>query len=314
VFTSRSLRRALPLTALTATALFTAVACGDGGSGSDGTRVAAAFYPMAWLSERVGGPEVSVDTLTRPGAEPHDLELTPRQIADLGESDLVVYVKGLQPAVDEAVHERAEDRALDAASAVKTLPQPAEDEHAHEEGDGHGHEETSYDPHVWLDPARMATIATALGERLAKADSAHAETYRANAKALAAQLTTLDGEFQSGLKSCRQRTMVTAHAAFGYLADRYGLKQVPVAGIDPGSEPSPARLAELTREIKENGATTVFTETLVSPKVAQALAREAGVRTATLDPVEGLAEGSRADYLSIMRQNLQTLRTALECS
>ncbi|SEG60290.1 zinc transport system substrate-binding protein [Thermomonospora echinospora] len=313
--TCRSLRRALSLTALTATALLTATACGGGdGPGSDGTRVAAAFYPMAWLSERVGGSEVSVDTLTKPGAEPHDLELTPRQIADLGESDLVVYVKGLQPAVDKAVREHAGDHALDAAATVRTLPPPAEGEHAHEEGDGHGHEETSYDPHVWLDPSRMATIATALGERLAKTDPAHAGTYRANAKTLAGQLTALDEEFRTGLDGCKRRAMVTAHAAFGYLADRYGLEQVSVAGIDPAAEPSPGRLAELTHEIRENGATTVFTETLVSPKVAQALAREAGVRTATLDPVEGLADGSRGDYLSIMRQNLRTLRTALECS
>ncbi|WP_233358603.1 metal ABC transporter substrate-binding protein [Thermomonospora amylolytica] len=322
MFTFRALRRisprsALPMTVLSA-ALLAATACGGGseaGSGS-GTRVIAGFYPMAWLSEQVGGTAVSVDTLARPGAEPHDLELSPRQIAELGEADLVVYVKGLQPAVDQAVSERAKDRGLDAASAVRTLPPPAEGEHGHEHEDehGHGHDEGSYDPHIWLDPSRMATIATALGERLAKADPANAAAYRAGARTVAGRLTALDGEFQAGLKNCERRTMVTAHAAFGYLADRYGLEQVPIAGVDPTAEPSPQRLAELTHEIRENGATTVFTETLVSPKVAQALAREAGVRTATLDPVEGLADGSRDDYVSIMRKNLQTLRTALDCA
>ncbi|HEX2315268.1 MAG TPA: metal ABC transporter substrate-binding protein [Thermomonospora sp.] len=318
MFTSRTLRRVLPAALAAVTLTATAACGGDSGSGGDGdgdgTRVVAGLYPMAWLSEQVGGPDASVDLLTRPGAEPHDLELTPRQIAELGEAALVVYVGGLQPAVDKAVAERAKDKGLDAASVVKTLPPPAEDGHGHgHDEDGHEHE-GEHDPHVWLDPSRMATIATALGDRLAKADPAHADAYRANARALTARLTALDGEFREGLKSCKQKTMVTAHAAFGYLADRYGLRQVSIAGIDPNNEPSPKRLAELTHEIEETGATTVFTETLVSPKVAQTLAREAGVRTATLDPVEGLAEGSRGDYLSIMRTNLTTLRTALSCS
>ncbi|REE99321.1 metal ABC transporter substrate-binding protein [Thermomonospora umbrina] len=314
MFSSRRLRRVLPLTALAATTLIASTACGGGSdSAGDGTRVVASFYPLAWLSEQVGGAEVSVDTLTKPGAEPHDLELTPRQIAGLGEAGLVVYIKGLQPAVDKEIG-RAKNDALDAASVVKTLPPPAEDGHGDEHGEEGHEDEASYDPHVWLDPSRMAAIATAVGERLAGADTAHAATYRANAKALAGRLTALDGEFRAGLKSCKLKSMVTAHAAFGYLADRYGLTQVSIAGIDPNSEPSPKRLAELTHEIKDNGATTVFTETLVSPKVAQTLAREAGVRTATLDPVEGLAEGSRDDYLSIMRKNLTTLRTALSCS
>jgi len=295
-------------------ALLAVAACGGGSRTDSGTRVIAGFYPMAWLSEQVGGAAVSVDTLAGPGAEPHDLELTPRQIAALSEADLVVYVKGLQPAVDQAVSKHAEDHGLDAASLVRTLPPPDTGGRHDEEREGSEHERTSFDPHLWLDPSRMATVATALGERLAEVDPDHAADYRAGAETTAARLTALDREFQAGLKGCRRRTMITAHAAFGYLADRYGLEQVPVAGVDPAAEPSPRRLAELTRTIRETGAGTVFTETLVSPKVAQALAREAGVRTAVLDPVEGLAEGSRDDYVSLMRKNLQTLRTALDCA
>lgn len=311
MFTFRPLRRILSSAALAAVPLLAATACG-GGSASGGTEVVAGHYPMAWLSEQVGGEGVTVRTLARPGAEPHDVELTPRQIADIGRADLVVYIKGLQPAVDKAVGERAADRALDAASAVRPLPLPDTDGHEHDRD--HDHERgASYDPHLWLDPSRMAALATALGERLAKADPAGAAGYRANAEATAERLTALDEEFQAGLRGCKQRTMVTAHAAFGYLADRYGLRQIPIAGIDPAGEPSPGRLAELTGQVRRTGVTTVFTETLVSPKVAQTLAREAGVRTATLDPVEGLAEGSGDDYLSLMRKNLQTLRTALEC-
>lgn len=328
MFSSRALRRLSPRSVLSATvlsaALLTATACGEGSPPGSGTRVIAGFYPMAWLSEQVGGKAVSVETLAGPGAEPHDLELTPRQIAAIAKADLVVYVKGLQPAVDQAVSERAEDRGLNAASVVRTLPPPAAHEHgrqdaehdgpAHEDSHEHTHAKESFDPHLWLDPSRMATLATALGERLAKVDPDDAATYRAGAKAAAERLNALDREFQTGLQSCKRRTMITAHAAFGYLADRYGLEQVSVAGVDPAAEPSPQRLAELTRAIRENGATTVFTETLVSPKVAQALAHEAGVRTAVLDPVEGLVEGSRDDYVSLMRKNLQALRTALDCT
>jgi zinc transport system substrate-binding protein len=311
VFTSPVLRRAVPLT-LAGTLFLPAAGCGGGGGndGADRAAITAGFYPMAWLAEEVGGAAVAVRTLTKPGAEPHDLELAPRQLAELGKAKLVIYVKGLQPAVDEAVQQHAEDRGLDAASLVKTLPPPAD---GHEAADGHEQPEAGHDPHIWLDPARMATVASKLGERLAEADPGQAAAYRANAKALAAELGKLDTEFSTGLRDCPRKSIVTAHAAFGYLADRYGLTQISIAGIDPQSEPSPKRLAELTHEVRDSGATTVFTETLVSPKVAETLAREAGVRTATLDPVEGVAEGSGADYLSLMRQNLRTLRTALSC-
>ncbi|WP_233510789.1 metal ABC transporter substrate-binding protein [Actinomadura craniellae] len=318
MFSSTCFRLFAPWTALTAALLTTATACGGDTGGASGdatgtTRVIGSFYPMAWLAERVGGGDVSVTTLTKPGAEPHDLELTPRQIGEISDARLVVYIKGVQPAVDKAVDQQARGRALDAASAVKTLPPPAADAHGHGEGEHDEGEELSYDPHLWLDPSRLATVATALGTRLAAADPGRATTYRANAAKLARELNTLDGEFKAGLAQCRQKTIVTAHAAFGYLADRYGLKQISIAGVDPGNEPSPKRLAELTHEIEHTGATTIFTETLVSPKVAEALAREAKVRTAVLDPVEGLAEGAKGDYLSVMRTNLRTLRGALGC-
>ncbi|GAA4229539.1 zinc ABC transporter substrate-binding protein [Actinomadura meridiana] len=309
--------RAFPAGALALAGLalagLTACAAADAGGPPGTTRVIASFYPMAWLTERVGGADVSVRTLTEPGAEPHDLELTARQVASVEDAGLTVYVKGLQPAVDDAVHGHAKGRSLDAAAVVRTLPPPGEtdDEETH---DGLRHAESSHDPHVWLDPNRMATIATALGDRLATADPAHASDYRQRAASTAAELTTLDHQFRDGLKTCARREIITAHAAFGYLADRYSLRQIPVAGVDPSSEPSPKRMAELTRRVASTGATTVLTETLVSPKVARSLAREAGVRTAVLDPVEGIEDGSTADYMTIMRDDLRTLRSALECS
>ncbi|TYK48484.1 zinc ABC transporter substrate-binding protein [Actinomadura decatromicini] len=290
-------------------------ACADAGAGvpPGTTVVVASFYPVAWLAERVGGGDVAVRTLTEPGAEPHDLELTARQVASVEDADQTVYVKGVQPAVDDAVKGHAKGRSLDAASLVETLPPPGETDDA-EAHDGVRHAESPYDPHIWLDPSRMATVATALGERLAAADPAHAAGYRRRAGDTAAALGALDRAFRDGLRTCARRDVVTAHAAFGYLADRYGLRQLPVAGVDPSSEPSPRRMAALTRRVAASGATTIFTETLVSPKVARSLAREAGVRTAVLDPAEGVADGAAADYLTIMQGNLRALRPALECT
>jgi len=292
-------------------AVLATAACGGGSSTADGrTEITASFYPVAWLAERVGGGHADVSVLTRPGSEPHDLELSPRQVAEITETGLAVYIKGLQPAVDDAVAQHAKDRSLDLTTLVKPLP--ASDGHGHEGEEDHEHE-GGYDPHLWLDPSRMAVAATGLGERLAKADPEHAEDYRANAAKTAGELEALDGEFKDGLAKCERDTIVTAHAAFSYLADRYGLKQVAIAGLDPDSEPSPRRMAELSDLIRRLGVTTVFTETLASPKLAQTLAGGAGVRTAVLDPVEGVKEGSGDDYLTVQRRNLEALRTALGC-
>lgn len=266
--------------------------------------VAAAFYPLAWLAGQVAGPDLTVENLTKPGAEPHDLELTPRQVINVGESKLAFYVKGVQPAVDRAVREHAKHHALDAESLVTTLPAP-QDEVA-----GHG----ARDPHLWLDPQRFATVATALGARLAEIDAKNAAGYRARAAQVVTRLNALDTEFRTGLRDCRRTDIITGHSAFGYLADRYGLTQVGVTGLDPESEPSPQRIAELTGLVRRTGATTVFTETLTSPKIADTLAQEAGVRTEVLDPVEGVKAGSHDDYFSIMRRDLGVLRTALGCS
>ncbi|MDP4507253.1 metal ABC transporter substrate-binding protein [Nonomuraea turcica] len=306
---------------LAGAALLTTAACGSGAaetptSGSAQTsassakpEVVAAFYPLQWLTEQVGGSDVQLTTLTAPGVEPHDLELGVKQVSDIQNAALTVYIKGVQPAVDDAV---AADKSFDAATAVTTL---AAVEHAEEEGhageEEHGpEEEISYDPHIWLDPSRMATVATKLGERLAAADAAHAQAYKDRAAQTAATLGTLDQEFTKGLTTCKAKTLVTAHEAFGYLADRYKLKQVGIT-LDPETEPSPARLSEVAKIAKAEGVTTIFTEALVSPKVAEVLASQIGAKTAVLDPLESKPSG---DYLSAMRDNLKTLQTALGCT
>ena len=266
--------------------------------------VVAGFYPFAFLAERIGGAHVAVTNLTRPGAEPHDLELTPSQVATVSEADLAIYEKGLQPAVDSAVEQNKPKAALDTAKVV-----PLEDHGDLGEGDPRG-----ADPHVWLDPVDFAKIADAVAEALEKADPAHAADYQTSLAALDDQLTGLDLAFKGGLANCARHDIVTAHAAFGYLAERYGLRQVPIAGLSPDDEPSAAHLARIEKLIKTDGVTTVFFEALASPKTAQSLARDTGTKAAVLDPVEGIADPSRHDYLSVMRDDLAALKTALGCS
>jgi zinc transport system substrate-binding protein len=259
--------------------------------------VVAGFYPLQYVAEQVGGDRVRVTNLAQPGAEPHDLELSPHQLASVADAGVVIYLPGFQASLDEAVAQEAPARAFDALSTVPLLT------------DNGGR-----DPHVWLDPTRLATIATALADRLAAVDPAGAAGYHARAAELGDRLADLDQEYATALRSCERRDIVVSHAAFGYLADRYELRQVPVAGLSPEVEPTPRKLAAATQTARDSGATTIFFESLVSPAVARVVADSVGATTAVLDPIEGLEPGATGDYLSVMRDNLATLGPALGCA
>lgn len=295
------------------------VACGAGGD--DGPTVVTSAYPFEFLVERVAGDHYAVENLVRPGAEPHDLELSPRQVADVQGADLVVYVHAFQTAVDEAVEQadRKDGTTVDLADTVELLEasQDEEHDHGHDHGDeeGHeGHDHGGVDPHFWLDPHRMELAARAIADALEEIDPTNADEYAANADELVAELQTLDADFTVGLQTCERRTIVTAHAAFAYLADAYDLTQVPIAGLEPSAEPSSAQLAEISDLVTSQGITTVFTEELVDPRVARTVADTTGATTATLDPIEGLSEATAdQDYLSLMRNNLDAIREANGC-
>jgi len=287
--------------------------CADDDGGEDGkVSVVAAFYPLRFLAERIGGDTVTVTDLAKPGVEPHDLELEPKQVAKVGAADLVVYLAGFMPAVDDVIADEAKGKAFDVAGVEPLADAPPGAEEDEENGEKHANE--GKDPHVWLDPVRFAAIGDKLAERLATADPDHAEAYKARAAEMRGQLTALDGDFTKALATCQRREIVTSHAAFGYLASRYRLTQVPISGISPEGEPSPQRVAEVATMAREKGVTTIFFETLVSPKIAETLAKEVGAKAEVLDPLEGIEAGSSADYLSVMRQNLGKLTAALSCS
>jgi zinc transport system substrate-binding protein len=267
--------------------------CSENGGSEDSsgtTRVVAGFYPLAFAAEEVGDESVEVTNLTPAGAEPHDLELTPRELETILGADLVVYLgEGFQPAVEEAV-EGADVAAIDALEGLEL------------EAGGAG-----VDPHVWLDPVRFAEVVERIGTALGR---------DVKARELASRLRALDEKLREGLGDCDRRELVTAHDAFRYFADRYRLEVIPITGLAPEAEPSPQDLEAIASLVRDRGVTTVFTETLLSPELGETVAREAGATTAVLNPLEGLTEEEVArgeDYFSVMETNLDELRDGLGC-
>lgn len=278
--------------------------------------VVASFYPLQFATEQIGGTHVQVTDLTKPGAEPHDLELTPRAVATVSTARLVIYEKDLQPAVDQAVAAEAADHALDVAPVANldlTFHAGLGGDHA-----AQGHVENApgtVDPHFWLDPVRYSHVATAIARRLSQVDPAHRSAYERNLASFRSRLDALDTAFSKGLASCARTELVTSHSAFGYLAERYGFTQVGITGLSPEAEPEPATLAAVSGYVRAHDVTTVYTEPLVSAAVADTVARETGARTAVLDPIEGLTKQSKgSDYFEVMRSNLATLEAGQGCS
>jgi zinc transport system substrate-binding protein len=269
--------------------------------------VVASFYPLYFIAERVAGRYNDVIDLTPPGVEPHEYELTVRQVADIDNARVGFYERGVAPSVDQAMENDSPDHALDVTRVVH-LAAPVT---------GSGVESTSddKDPHFWQDPTLMAEATSAFARAMATADPAHAAYYRAQGRRLVRDLERVDAAYRSTLATCRIDTIVVSHDAFEYLARRYGVDVVPIAGLEPDAEPSLQRLHDLADLIRDRGVTTVFFETLASPELAESLAGDVGVKVAVLDPIEGLAsDDPDATYLTLMRQNLAALAKAGDCS
>ncbi len=281
--------------------------CGSGlGADSGKPTVVTSFYPLQYVAEQVAGEHAEVTNLTSPGTEPHDAELNVRQTAEVADADLAVHEKGLQPAVDDAIDQNGPEHVLDVTGAADLEPVAQ-----HEEGADEEHGDT--DPHFWLDPARLSDVAAAFEKEMAEIDPDHAAAYRTNLEDLQAELADLDGEFETGLAGCTIDTVVVSHDAFGYLS-KYGLRFEAINGLSPDAEPSPAHIAELHDLIESDNITTVFSETLASNQMSQSIARDLGIETAVLDPIEGLGDATgEEDYLSLMRANLAALQEANQC-
>ena len=307
--------------------------------------VSTSFYPIQYLAEAIGGKLVKVSTVTPSNVEPHDFELSGKETAELGKADIIAYVPGFQPSLDKAVkevgsgptvvdlskpanlvhhegveeeHEHGEE-ATDGASATASAAATAQaseeghdehkDEHSHAEGE-EGHD-SDLDPHFWLDPDRMIKVAEALETSFAKIDPANANDYKAGLDKLKTALTGVDNQYKQGLTTCQHKTFITSHAAFGYMAERYGLTQASISGIDPETEPSPAEMANIKSVVEKTGVKTIFTEELVSDAPAKAIAAETDAKTSVLSPLESKPE--RGDYTDAMTSNLERLKSAMVC-
>jgi zinc transport system substrate-binding protein len=267
--------------------------CGGDGEEADNSRrsVVTAFYPLTFIASNVAGDEADVTSITPAGVEPHDLELTAAQVRRISDADLLIYIgQGFQPAVDKLVPEV--ENTLD----VLTVRPPGA---------------RAKDPHIWLDPILMVGITDTVADGLAQVDPGNAKTYRKNADELIARINDLDDDFSNGLSRCDRRIFVTTHESFGYLADRFNLDQVGIAGIDPDQEPSARRLEEVAKAVRANKVNTIFFETLLPEDLAETVAGETGAQTAVLDPLE--SPPATGDYISTMRANLSALRTAMGC-
>ena len=308
--------------------------------------VSTSFYPIQYLAEAIGGPLVKVSTVTPSNVEPHDFELSGKETAELSKADLIAYVPGFQPSLDKAVkevgsgptvvdlskpanlvhhegveeeHEHSEEAsagATDTASAVATAQssEAGHDDHGHAEhshAEGGEDHDGDLDPHFWLDPQRMIKVAETLEASFAQVDPANANDYKANLDKLKTALTGLDNQYKQGLSTCQHKTFITTHAAFGYMAERYGLTQASISGIDPDAEPSPAEMANIKSVVQSTGVKTIFTEELVSDAPAKAIAAETGAETSVLSPLESKPE--RGDYTDAMTSNLERLKGALVC-
>ncbi|MEX0914065.1 MAG: metal ABC transporter substrate-binding protein [Demequina sp.] len=269
--------------------------------GSDALIVSAAFYPLEYIASQVGGDNIEVRTITQPGVDPHDAELSPAAVRELRESDVILYIHEFQPAVDDAVAQMEDVTLINVEDHIDFRVAEA---HAH--GDGE-------DQHFWLDPNIYAQLAPVLADTFGELDADNAEDYQARATATEEDLLALDQEFSTTLASCERDVIVVGHEAFGYLTDAYGLEQVGMAGLSPDAEPSPARIREVREIADHEGVTTIYFETLVDSAVSETFANDLDLATAVLDPIEGLVN-DEDDYRSVMARNLDALAEGLGCN
>ncbi len=289
-------------------------------------QVAASFYPLAHFAERVGSDHVNVVSITPQGVEPHDYEPTPQDVIAVYSSRLFLFNgAGLDPWA-ERIHDDVAKTGtktvemIDVLTALNVIQAASPEEHNEEEGsedeETEEHEHGDFDPHIWLDPVLAQTQVEIIRDALIALDGAHADDYRHNAAVYNQELMNLHEDYSRGLAHCKRRDIVVSHDAFGYIAKRYNVRMHGIAGISPEHEPSARRLAELTRLVREKNITHIFFESLISPQLANTLARETGVKTSVLNPIEGLTteelHGGK-NYDVLMKENLEHVREALEC-
>lgn len=304
--------------------LVLSLAAGGAFAESGKLNVCASFYPMFDFARKIGGNRVEVTNMVPSGMEPHDWEPTPQDIVTLEKADVFIYNgAGMEHWVEDVLASLGSKRltAVEASKGIALMEGHAHEreegqapEYSHPDGKDHEHDSGGADPHVWLNPANAKVELANIKNAFIKADPENASYYEANYETWAKELDALDQEFRDALNPYAGREIIVAHQAFGYLCAAYGIKQVAIEGLAPDSEPDPARVAEIIDFAKAHAVKVVFFEEMVSPKVAETIAKAIGAKTDVLSPVEGLSDeqlASGGDYFSAMRQNLKALAAAL---
>ncbi len=297
--------------------LFVVAGCGNKQetAKTDKLQVVTTFYPMYDFTKNVVGDNGEVSVLMKAGTEPHDYEPSAKDIAKIADSDVFVYNSEEMETWVGSVLKNIDTKktvVIDASKEIKLLEGSHEEEDEDHDHEGHSH---AHDPHVWLDPVLAKEEVNAIKEGLIKADQTNKASYEKNAKTYSDKLDALNEKFETGLKDAKNRTFVTQHAAFAYLAARYDLKQVAISGISPDQEPSPAKLAELNDFVKENNIKVIYFEETASPKIAKTLAKETGATLAVLSPIEGITKEDQdqgMDYIKVMENNLKALQETIK--
>ena len=297
--------------------LFIMVGCGNQEATKDSTKlqIVTSFYPMYDFTQNVAGDNAEVSVLMKAGTEPHDYEPSAKDIAKIADSDVFVYnSKEMETWVSSVLTniDTKKTVVVDASQGIDLLEGDHSDDETEAEHGGHSH---AHDPHIWLNPVLAQKQVDTIKEGIIKADTKNKETYEKNALAYKEKLAALNEKFEMGLKNAENRTFVTQHAAFAYLANRYDLEQVAIAGLSPDQEPSPAKLAELNDFIKENNIKIIYFAETASPKIAKTVANETGAKLEVLSPIEGITQEEQekgVDYIKVMEKNLEALEKAIK--
>jgi zinc transport system substrate-binding protein len=289
------------------TGLVVAFGCRRPSPATSTIRVEASIYPVFFFAQQIGSDQVAVRNVTPAGVQPHDYEPTAQDLAAIESARLFVLNGGGFEPWGDKIKQNLDPR----RTVVVVAGEGLTTERLIENG------ENLIDPHVWLSPPLAKQMVHRIEQGFEQVDPNHARFYDSNRRTLDSQLDDLDGEYRRGLAHCATKDVTTSHAAFGYLATTYGLHQVPIFGLSPDAEPSPRQLANIASFAKQNRVTTIFFESLLSPKLSETIATEVGAKTMVLDPIEGLTSDDLAagkTYFTAMRQNLANLRGALQCT
>jgi len=263
-------------------------------------KIVASFYPLGEFTKQVGGENVEVTTVVPTGVEPHDFEPTAQDLGNINTAEGFIYNgNNFDPWAEKIANDLRQKGVLVLNTSEKL-----------------NKADQSVDPHYWLDPVLAQDEVLAIQEMLISLDQAHKSDYQKNTIIYIQKLLNLDQQYQDGLKNCQLKAFVTSHQAFSYLAQRYNLTMINIGGVSPDQEPSAKQLADITKAVKQQNIKIIFSETLVSPRLAQTIAQETGAQTEVLSPIEGLSSEEvrdGKDYISIMQGNLTKLQNALRC-